>query len=58
MKWITRSGVKVDRVACPWLIKKFGSPSSSVLGLCSGFVPPYSAGMCTSLSTIFEGEPK
>jgi len=23
MKWITRSGVKVDRVACPWLIKKF-----------------------------------
>jgi hypothetical protein len=23
MKWITRSGVKVDRVACPWLISKF-----------------------------------
>lgn len=23
MKWITRSNVKVDRVACPWLIKKF-----------------------------------
>lgn len=23
MKWITRKGVKVDRVACPWLIKKF-----------------------------------
>ena len=23
MRWITRSGVKVDRVACPWLIKKF-----------------------------------
>ncbi len=23
MKWITRLGVKVDRVACPWLIKKF-----------------------------------
>ena len=23
MKWITRSGVKVDRVACPWLIHKF-----------------------------------
>ena len=23
MKWITRSHVKVDRVACPWLIKKF-----------------------------------
>jgi hypothetical protein len=23
MKWITRKDVKVDRVACPWLIKKF-----------------------------------
>ena len=23
MKWITRSRVKVDRVACPWLIRKF-----------------------------------
>jgi hypothetical protein len=23
MKWVTRELVKVDRVACPWLIKKF-----------------------------------
>jgi hypothetical protein len=23
MKWITRQHVKVDRVACPWLIKRF-----------------------------------
>src|SRR5215469_13171450 len=23
MKWITRQNVKVDRVACPWLIKRF-----------------------------------
>src|SRR5437660_12809599 len=23
MKWITREHVKVDRVACPWLIRKF-----------------------------------
>jgi hypothetical protein len=23
MKWITRSNVKVDRVACPWLIQRF-----------------------------------
>jgi len=23
MRWITRAHVKVDRVACPWLIKKF-----------------------------------
>ena len=23
MKWVTRSHVKVDRVACPWLISRF-----------------------------------
>jgi len=23
MKWVTRERVKVDRVACPWLIKRF-----------------------------------
>lgn len=23
MKWITREKAKVDRIACPWLIKKF-----------------------------------
>ena len=23
MKWITRSHVHVDRVACPWLITRF-----------------------------------
>jgi hypothetical protein len=34
MKWITRSGVKVDRVACPWLIKKFIDPNPEFL-----FVP-------------------
>ena len=22
-KWITRENAKVDRIACPWLIKKF-----------------------------------
>ena len=26
MRWITREKVKVDRVACPWLIKKFVDP--------------------------------
>ncbi len=23
MKWVTREGAKTDRVACPWLIKRF-----------------------------------
>lgn len=28
MRWITRERVKVDRVACPWLIKKFVDPEA------------------------------
>jgi hypothetical protein len=28
MKWITRMNVKVDRVACPWLIKHFVDPQA------------------------------
>src|ERR1700722_9262751 len=35
MKWITREHVKVDRVACPWLIKKFVDPAAEFY-----FVPP------------------
>lgn len=31
MKWITRSHVHVDRVACPWLIKKFIDPGAEFL---------------------------
>jgi hypothetical protein len=28
MKWITRERPKIDRLACPWLIKKFIDPSA------------------------------
>jgi hypothetical protein len=35
MKWITRERVKVDRVACPWLIKKFVDQDAEFI-----FVPP------------------
>ena len=34
MKWITREKVKVDRVACPWLISKFVDEGAQFL-----FVP-------------------
>ena len=34
MKWVTREHVKVDRVACPWLIRKFIDPAAEFL-----FVP-------------------
>ncbi len=33
MKWITREKVKVDRVACPWLIKKFIDPQAEFIFL-------------------------
>jgi len=34
MKWITREKVKVDRVACPWLVKRFIDPQAEFI-----FVP-------------------
>lgn len=35
MKWITRERPKIDRIACPWLIKRFIDPSAEIL-----YVPP------------------
>ncbi len=34
MKWITREKAKVDRIACPWLIRRFVDPQAEFL-----FVP-------------------
>src|SRR5919197_3952886 len=31
MKWVTRERPKVDRVACPWLIKRFVDPEAEFL---------------------------
>ena len=31
MKWITREHIKVDRVACPWLIRRFIDPQAQFL---------------------------
>src|SRR5438876_19470 len=31
MKWITRERPKVDRIACPWLIKRFVDPEAEFL---------------------------
>ena len=31
MKWITRKNIQVDRVACPWLIKRFIDPQAEFL---------------------------
>src|SRR2546430_13374643 len=35
MKWITREKIKVDRVACPWVVKKIGDPRAEFV-----FLPP------------------
>src|SRR6478609_4532553 len=34
MKWITRERPKIDRIACPWLIKRFVDPQAEFI-----FVP-------------------
>ncbi|WP_153796178.1 chromate resistance protein ChrB domain-containing protein [Foetidibacter luteolus] len=31
MKWITREHPKIDRIACPWLIKKFIDPGAEII---------------------------
>ncbi|WP_306423974.1 chromate resistance protein ChrB domain-containing protein [Methylobacterium gregans] len=33
--WVTRARPKVDRIACPWLIRRFVAPEAVCL-----FVPP------------------
>ncbi|MBI1818131.1 MAG: chromate resistance protein [Deltaproteobacteria bacterium] len=35
MRWITREFAKVDRIACPWLIKKFVDPDAEFVFLSS-----------------------
>jgi hypothetical protein len=34
MKWVTRARPKTDRIACPWLIRRFIDPDAEIL-----FVP-------------------
>ncbi len=31
MKWVTRERPKTDRIACPWLIKRFIDPEAEIL---------------------------
>lgn len=35
MKWVTREHPKTDRIACPWLIRKFIDPGAEIV-----YVPP------------------
>jgi hypothetical protein len=43
MKWITRENVKVDRVACPWLIRKFVDKDAEFLFVPADQVPSEAA---------------
>jgi hypothetical protein len=45
VKWITREDAKVDRVACPWLIRRFIDPGAEFL-----FVP------ADRVAAVAEGE--
>ncbi len=38
MKWVTRKNASVDRIACPWLIKRFIDPDAEFLYVPAGEV--------------------
>jgi hypothetical protein len=38
MKWVTRERPKTDRIACPWLIRKFIDPSTEFVYVAAGDV--------------------
>ncbi len=38
MKWITRARPAVDRIACPWLVRRFVDPDAEVLYVPAGEV--------------------
>jgi hypothetical protein len=38
MKWVTRERPKTDRIACPWLIRRFIDPEAEILYVPAGEV--------------------
>ena len=38
MRWITRSHAQVDRIACPWLIRKFVDSEAEFIFVASSMV--------------------
>jgi len=49
MKWITRAKIKVDRVACPWLIRNFVDPEAEFV-----FLPPQTEWGKIDHGTVFD----
>src|SRR5262245_23723620 len=44
MKWITRANANVDRIACPWLIRRFIDPDAQFLYVPADQVAAMAAG--------------
>jgi hypothetical protein len=38
VKWITRARPKTDRIACPWLIRRFIDPNAEIMYVAAGEV--------------------
>jgi hypothetical protein len=43
VKWITRARPKTDRIACPWLIRRFIDPDAEIVYVPAGEVLPTAA---------------
>ena len=41
MKWVTREHPRTDRIACPWLIRKFIDPDAEIVYVAPDEVLPY-----------------
>ena len=41
MKWVTREHPRTDRIACPWLIRKFIDPEAEIVYVVREDVLPY-----------------
>ena len=41
MKWVTREHPKTDRIACPWLIRRFIDPGAEIIYVPRDEVLPY-----------------
>ena len=44
MKWVTRARPKTDRIACPWLIRRFIDPEAEIVYVAPDQVLSFAAG--------------
>ena len=51
MKWVTREHPRTDRIACPWLIRKFIDPDAEIVYVPADQVLSYAEREGRSVST-------